>query len=687
MNGEPILTIDEFAGMGDGNLVYNNGFLPEVVNGKSIMTSGFTTKNVIGYANQIEEIGDVINFITVKTINSGDDYVLYIGSSGDIYTASEGGTAALRVPPAEIHSTAAKCLFELENNDIIYVGISNIGYGVRGKTTGGSTTTIVDTTRHFGGVNKGVYDNGTTYAQYDYVYYEGSYYAATQSTTGNLPTNDTYWLETNPNEIAVGYSVTNLKTGKEETITSITTTTHQNDTLNFDATTATSNGDEYIAWNDNYHDLSDGITTKTWQGIFGLWVRQVKQYGNQYLILNGNYLAMLSADGLTLDTTFKQLPLRNQALCMEVSNDKLLVASEYKGQGKLNLWNGSSNNWDNIIDTDYPITALISYNSGWLFVSRGILYYTDGYNIEKLSSLNLGLDVGGDRASFVNYLEPAYPDGICYFDNKLYFANSFSNEDMIDNGIYCFDFDKGWTFIENHSGYSYVYGKIPAYSIGFSPAFKRIIVGGENVINEIETQHTHTYTLTNGRIPYSFINYINLPQETQVKGVGLNLFRPIKETLYDGAEKKANIYINIGDGSRGLLDYVTINEASGVSNKLKINGTSYKNNEVGDELIIDRKDVLQGERFFITAIENKGTTNELWTLDRNIGASFTGYAKILRVKNVETKVISYDELNKEILFNGNSFGFLSNKMFLEVVVVDDGDNPMPISITSIKIYG
>jgi hypothetical protein len=41
--------------------------------------------------------------------------------------------------------------------------------------------------------NTPVYDNATTYSTNDVVQYSGSIYRATQSTTGNLPTNTTYW--------------------------------------------------------------------------------------------------------------------------------------------------------------------------------------------------------------------------------------------------------------------------------------------------------------------------------------------------------------------------------------------------------------------------------------------------------------------------------------------------------------
>jgi hypothetical protein len=40
---------------------------------------------------------------------------------------------------------------------------------------------------------RGIYNGGTAYSQYDIVTYQNSLYMAKSSTTGNVPTNDTYW--------------------------------------------------------------------------------------------------------------------------------------------------------------------------------------------------------------------------------------------------------------------------------------------------------------------------------------------------------------------------------------------------------------------------------------------------------------------------------------------------------------
>ena len=685
-NLKPIQTINEFIGMGDNNLVYNSGFLPEKINGKSIMTSGLITKNLTGYKDITSIDADFTSFVNLSSVNINRDYIIAVGKNGKFYTTSNAGTEALHIKKSLIHDTGyVSDIFELDNNNIIYSQNNDLGYGVRGSATGGSTTTIIDTTRHFGGVDKGVYDNATTYAQYDYVSYEEVYYACILATTGNLPTNETYWIETIPNTIAVGDFVTNLKNGEEEEITSITTTTNQNDTLNFDTTTATEAGDEYIAWEDDKFDLTDGVDVKNWQDTTSFWKRQIKQYGDEYIILNGNYLAMLSEE--LIDTTYKQLPARNQALCFEVNNSSILVSAEHKGKGKLLLWDGNSDGWNNSLDFDYPVTALVNYFSGWLFVSRGTLYYTNGYSIEEMTTLDIGI---GNNYKYAGYLEPEHFNGLYYFDNKLYFANSYTDNNLIDYGIFCFDFKMGWIFIEQDAGYAYKFGRTPVYSIGYATYGRGLISLGENTINEIKSHETYTYSYSNGRVYYSFIYYLNFLQETTINGVGLNLLRPIKSYLEDDAIKKTSVTVNMGDDKRGLIDYIRITEASGSSNKLKVDGTSYTNNKVGDEIVIldnddDEDTYFRGTRKYITAIENAGLSTEIWTLNENLISSFTGYIKIIRVKKLDNKEVSSNELNEEVKFFPKTAVY-SNKIFIEVVIEDDDINPMPISISNIKIY-
>lgn len=639
-NLKPILTISEFSGSGDGNLLYNEGFLPEVINGKSIMTTGLISETKLGAGSlyQSLNLGNIVANVNLVTLDSNSNkFSLFLNTSGKIFTDS---TDEDEVKPAEIHDYTSNNypdIFELENNNLIYTGTQYLGKGIRGQATGGSATTIVDSGKDFTALG-----------------------------------------------ITTGDKVTNLRTGWEYTITAISGA--GNTTLEFTAAGSLVNAanDEYIVWNDNALDLLNTVSAETWQPQTISWRRQIKQYGDQYYILNGNYLAKLSADGTTLDDAYKQLPARNQALAFDVNNAKILVSAEYKNRGNLLLWDGTTDGWQNIVDWDFPINAIVAYKSGWLFMSQGTLYYTDGYSIEELTTIDSRVDID---AAQIGYLEPTYFNGLYYNNKKLYFANSYNDSNLVHNGVYMYDFKNGWTLIPQTRGENILTLGGTPYSIFYLNYEKNIGVGGAGFVNEIKSNSTYN----SSKINYSFLYYIDLPSETQITAIGLNILRPIKEFLNDSGIKQTTIAVNIGDGGRGLIDNVFNNADGSAANKLKLNGTSFYNNEVGDELYVieptsDENDY--GKRFYITDITNKGETTEEWTLSDDIGTDFRGNLKMIRVKKLDKRTIYSNELNKEFLFSNPRTGFLSNKLFIEIVVWDSFDyTPMPISISDIKIYG
>ena len=170
-------------------------------------------------------------------------------------------------------------MVETSLGNILYPSETKIGRGVRFKATGGSTTTIIDTTKDF---------------------------------------------------VTLGYAandkVTNLKTGISYTITSITTTTNTNDTLNFTASGANTTvaNDEIIAWEDDRFDTT--LTPANWQKTQLYWTKQIKQYGDIYYFTNGNYLGKIIGDESTVTANFKPPLPKHQALCLGINNSKILVS-------------------------------------------------------------------------------------------------------------------------------------------------------------------------------------------------------------------------------------------------------------------------------------------------------------------------------------------------------------------------
>jgi len=482
MVGQPILNIDKFAGSGESGILFNEGFYPEVDNGKSVMGEGFTNSTIVntstsGYSN----LGIIMSILGLGTVYNRSRYSLFMSAAGKFFTKY---SVSAVVANTEIHSngrTAVSypCMVETSLGNILYTAQDKIGRGVRGKVISGSTTTLVSD------------KNFTTLG-----------YAA----------ND---------------KVTNLKTGIEYTITSISQTTTTGDTLNFSANGANTNtaNDEYIVWEDDRFDITTAAAD--WQPAISGWNKQIKQYGTQYLFGNGNYLGMISAaeTAATVDLTYKQLPAKHQLLAFDINVSMVLISAEFNGKGVLCLWDGYSDGFNNILELDSPIKAILKYKSGWTYVLNGVVYYTDGYQITKLSDLNSNSIL--DQFT----INPVMYNSLTLYRGFLYCAVlAGSNYNLLRSGVYAIDLDntaKGWTVIKckkitRNNGIPY-----SLFLITTDTNYQQILVGGESFVDYLRNTADVQYSNK------SLLMYINLPQYTKISGVGLNLERYLKDYNVD----------------------------------------------------------------------------------------------------------------------------------------------------------
>lgn len=632
---KPLIKINKFFGAGDGRMFYNEEFLTKIENGNSVILPYYVSNNVGNIATT--GLSDLDSYI-VATLHLGTvnqflyKYKIFLTDAKDIF--SQQTTTDSVIATAKIHTISTSQsvnpdLLETANGNILYNGERYIGRGVRFKATGGTTTTIIDTTKNF--------------------------------VTLGFAAND---------------KVTNLKTGIEYTITSITTTTNTNDTLNFTASgsNSTSAGDEIIAWEDDRFDMGSSVR-EVWQNEKQYWARQMKQYGDQYLIANGNYLSIISADESTIDATYKQLPARHQALALETNQDKILISAEFNGLGKLLLWDNATNGWLNILEFDKPIKALTPYDTGWVFVSRGIIYFTNGYQIKKLSDYGVSV-------------EPSYFNGISTFFNRIYFCNTTQDFNRGIPGVYVFDFKQGWSIVKCFLG-SYLNGIPTTVSIGNNSILdSTIYIGGYKFLDSISEDANYSDASDNR----SFIYYAVLPQYVNVKGIGLQISPSLYNYLSQTSGGQCKIGVSIGDGRRGVFSKAQSTSTTISETTIEVNGTSYVDNQVGDEVIVlgDLSGVstLVGERTFIQSIANKGLSNETWTVSPAFSTTDTTdnvQLKMVRVRNFGIKTIPFNELNNEVLFFDGD-GVQGNKLFIEVVVygVSNAFNPQ---IEAINIYG
>lgn len=635
-NKKPIIQIDKFSGAGQNGILYCQGFYPEVDNQKSVMGEGFVTANVFNTATTgFSNVSNIYGAIALSTLANQDNvYNLYIegGYNQKIWAYQALGNT---IKDGQIHlnslSSTYYCLYpdiiETTLGNILYPSGRNIGRGVRFKATGGSTTTIIDTTKDF-------------------------------TTLG----------------YTAGDKVTNLKTGIEYTLTVVGT-----DTLTFVAngTNTTESGDECITWQDDRFETAIGKAS--WQRDEVYWVKQIKLYGDLYYFTNGNYLGQILGDESAVDKDFKQLPAKHQAIALSVNNAKILVSANINGKGALLLWDGYSDGWNNIIKTDAPVSSLVEYNSGWIYVLKGNVYYTDGWQVQRLYGLNQTRNIPSQS------LNPVSHNGMVISDGFLYIANYSSDNNLLENGVYTIDLNNvnnGFSLIKimingRTTGYP--------YSIFINNRFSdttTIEIGCGNGVSSIKPlDYGANYQ------DKSLIMSIPLPDQMKINGIGLNLSRYLKSINQDlSYANLRKIGVSIGDGNRGLINLVSV--GVGNTKSIVINGLIYPNNEIGDEIYVyDTDSPVYSERTFITDITGKGTSAETWSIspDLSDATDTSTNLKMIRVKSLGIKTIDYNDLKDEIFFFTPN-ALMTNKLFIEIVFYS-GANSMPLNINEINIYG
>lgn len=658
MISNPIAKVSKFSGMSDqGGLFYLDGFSVENENGVESLDENFLPSEVVNNGTtNYSNLGSIMAMSFVYPLagsnisDGGYPYRLMLNDSGALYSrnifntlemyngkvggVSSGGSSYLYIQKPDI--------FVLPSGNIIYTSSRHLSLGIRGLVkTGSSTTTIVD-------------KDGRNF------------------TTLGVKTGDT---------------VTNLITGSIYTITAIGNGDATNDKLTFTAIGATTNSenDEFLLislerWDLNYSDGTSGGSALTIPVFNGqpaqtYWVRPIRQWGNQYMILNGNYIALLASDESTIDCSYKQLPTGYQAIAFDINSGYILISAyDADGNGHLLYWDGFSDGWNEDLKVPKAPSSLKSYNTGWICLVDGMIQYTNGISIETLISIP-------DIRYTKNLINSPSHNCICILRDKIYFAVS-GETPRIKNGVLIYDNKTGLTQFKckaNGKGFTtanciYVNPFTPISSQYQSDNDIEIGCGlSLNNLNDFTSGSTTDFK--------SFMILLDFEQETQVSQVWLNIKRPTKTIYTTRANVNSTVSVNIGNDNAPIIK----NGQTGTNNTTSAtnsNGAIYPG-VIGEEIeFLDGN--CAGQRTFITGITDGGTSSEVWTLSPALSTAYNSSSnlRVWSVKNGETKAITSSNFNKPVIFNVNFFG---SKMYLEVVV-RGATNSLPISITDILLF-
>lgn len=414
-----------------------------------------------------------------------------------------------------------------------------------------------------------------------------------------------------------GKTVHNLRDGSTATITSVTTTTATNDTLNFtggfsDAGSIAA-GDEWVVFVDAWQDLTAGLTYPHFAGqlAYYQWSRQIIDFDGDYFIGNGNYIAKLNNDESTFDNDFTRLTRFAQFRCMARNNAYILIGADKYSAGVLLLWNGTTQNkYLSELTLPYNIKSIKPYGAGWIVVAGSTLYYTDGYSVKELSVVP---DTDGDTDLTLS------PNGMAVINEKviLNIGSGFSNRSRPGAHIYDLQND-AWSYspfmdINARKCFSGTWAGLTAWI-----ANKLIISyktdGEKNTLGEIDID---------GSSMSQLIFYFSPSAKTVINRIELILGRDLRDYINEALNATATLAI--ANGNAQLWSQIQTNAAATAANEIKVDGSlSTHAGEVGNMVRILGGTTASGQIAFISSIANAGTNTETWTLDRNLSGNVAG---------------------------------------------------------------
>ncbi len=630
---KPLITIDEFSGMGDNGLFWLENASVGKINGKSVITPIFYQSKYIGKGDTgFDDFSNVFNCITnfymQKSSNSLHKFLVGIDTSkifgfdlsftsynkGLMHSIANVGSGTDQI----IYSNYP-ALFNTKENNLLYASANHLGLGIKGKCHADSNNVkIVDS--------------------------EGRDFT-TLGVSTSYGSNKVY----------------NTRSKEEYTITSITTTNSTNDTLNFTAGTGDNNeNEEFILFIDNkfkFETFASGENHFVGQEGAIYWKRQILLWGDYYWILNGNWLSNLNIDEATWEEEAKQLPYNCQAVCFSINAEKMLVGCEINGKGKLILWDSYSDGWLNEINLEKAPISIKPYKQGWIVSVGASLYYTDGYSWEFIAD---------------------YPDTNKYYKfngnfdamviiDDLIFHNLYSLTNRFKSGVGVYDMKKGWSYlpmksIDGEFAYKGTQGSLFVYTDTSGRAIPITSCSVNNITNGVSINKIYF----SGSLKYNMIYYLKLPKVMNISRIRLNVMAKIN--YYTRSGQTVNLTVAYGDGKDNIMNYFRCKDSGNTTTKI-INGlgANYPA-KVGDEIFaVEGK--CCGERTFITAIENAGTNNEELTVSPALSEIITDtldFSRLSLKKAGNTRTFDPTNIPEDLNFEVKNF--LSDKIFIEIVV-------------------
>jgi len=642
---KPILTISNFKPIQDGGSYFLQGFEPKTVGNTSILSPTnrpalFIDSDDTGFSN-LGALDDLIN--TNLECQSNAFMNMYGISNGCIFhfnrlpNMSGGQMFSINIS----YKTSEPGLAVTERETLLFTGSKHLGLAYYFTVDTGTATSV-------------------TLKDYNE--------DAVSTLFSTYGIDDNTW----------NGHIFNLTTGESYD----NTTSEPTDTLNFTtATTTPSAGDEVLIFLSRKFSFIDNFSDIHFIGQRNSsdWNHQIIPFGNDYYILNGNYLAVLQDDETTFAREEKALPHSVQAVCGASNSDKILIGGDYKGSGKLLLWDGESSFWNYSLDIPFAPESIVAYGGDFLLMSAGVLYWTNGYEVNKIAELP------------DNILQSGYCpyNGLKILNDKIYIVNNNGeSKNRFKVGLYIYDLKtKGFAFcpfVDTNDSYPTYNGSGGA--ILFQSDASQLWCGTSWGFTKIDFNKEGSTGLNS----YYAQFLISLPKKMKISNIELNLALP-NVYLDTSNDLQSDIIVSVGDGRKGLYHYMQVGE----STTTKLVSTNELNFETKAE-VNEQIEVLQstncsaGEKVFITKITDPGTSSVDYEIDytlANAPSNSGTEAMLYKLKKQGSKNIQIQDLDilQDLTFPVSDF--YSDKLWLEVLFrKTSGKTAMALNINSIKIF-
>ena len=335
--------------------------------------------------------------------------------------------------------------------------------------------------------------------------------------------------------------------------------------------------------------------------------------------------------------------------------------------------------WNYSLDLPKPIEAITPYNGNFIVLSAGTLYWTNGYELQEISTIP-------DTIKKYGY---GHYNGLKVLGDELFVCNNTYNYNRYKCGVYIYNFKKkGWSFCPYASktmGYPTFdsSGGALFYFADWDYLYCGTSIGLNNITRIASVSSLNSY----------FAQFrIDLPERMKVSMIELNLSTP-NTYLDNESDLQTDVIVSVGDGRKGFSRSIQLSDASTTSKLVSVVETNWETDaEVDEQIEItdgNSDSSSAGEKRFITAIADPSTATVDYTLNKVIASKPTSTANgmIYKLKKQGTKELAIQSLDLSENLQFPISDFYGDKLNLEVLFQNHtGKSAFALNINSIKIF-